>query len=218
VTNPRTALRLLWLALALAAWLICFVMLVRFGTWFAFALAGAALVALALRFDPALLGLLRPSVAKLAIGFLLGALMVLLTHMAFAVVTTRLPGARTAALRLYGLLNASGFPPAACAALVVVIATCEEVLFRGVLTGRDPLADRNGLQGLVTWRGLGGIVVLAACYAAATLPLGSFALAGCALLCGTAWGGLCVATRSLVPAIVAHVVWDLGVLFAWPLL
>ena len=58
---------------------------------------------------------------------------------------------------------------------------------------------------------------LAACYAAATLTLGSFLLVVCAFLCGMAWGGLRVATRSLVAPIVAHVVWDLGIFLAWPL-
>jgi len=217
VTNSGAGRRLLLLALAVAAWLVCFALLVRLGTWAGFALAGAALVALALKFDPALLGLLRPSVAKVGMGFLLGAMMILLTHATFLVVTVRLPEIRTATRGLYALLNNSGFSPVAQAAFVVVVAACEEILFRGVLAGTGPGIDQGGSHNLLTWRGLGTIVALAACYAAATLTLGSFLLVVCAFLCGMAWGGLRVATRSLVAPIVAHVVWDLGIFLAWPL-
>ena len=217
MTNSQTARRLLLLALAVAAWLVCFALLVHLGTWAGFALAGAALVALALTFDPALLGLLRPSVAKVGMGFLLGAMMILLTHAAFSVVTVRLPEIRTATRGLYALLNNSGFSPVAQATFVVVVATCEEILFRGVLAGTGQGTGQGGLHDLLTWRGLWTVVALAACYAAATLTLGSALLVACALLCGMAWGGLRVATRSLVSPIVAHIVWDLGIFLAWPL-
>jgi uncharacterized protein len=69
----------------------------------------------------------------------------------------------------------------------------------------------------VIWLRISRVAILAACYAAATLPLGSPLLAACAFLCGLAWGSLRVATRSLAPPIVAHIVWDLGVLLVWPL-
>ena len=100
---------------------------------------------------------------------------------------------------------------------MVVVATCEEILFRGALAGKGQETGRVGLHDLLTWRGLGTIVALAACYAAATLTLGSSLLVVCALLCGMAWGGLRVATCSLVAPIVAHIVWDLGIFLAWPL-
>ena len=38
-----------------------------------------------------------------------------------------------------------------------------------------------------------------------------------ALGAGAFWSALVVRTRSLVPAIVCHVLWDLAVLFWWPL-
>jgi len=207
----------LLLVLAIVAWLVCFALLVRLGTWAGFALAGAALVALALKFDPGLPGLLRPSMAKVGVGFLLGAMMILLTHAAFAVVTVRLPEIRTATRGLYALLNNSGFPAVAQAVFVVVVATCEEILFRGVLAGTGQGSGRGGPHDLLTGRGLGTIIALAACYAAATLTLSSSLLFACAFLCGMAWGGLRVATRSLVSPIVAHIVWDLGIFLTWPL-
>ena len=51
--------------------------------------------------------------------------------------------------------------------------------------------------------------------AMATLESGLLIL--CAFGCAVLWGGLRVATRSLVVPIIAHVVWDLGILVVWPL-
>jgi membrane protease YdiL (CAAX protease family) len=48
------------------------------------------------------------------------------------------------------------------------------------------------------------------------LTAGSFLLVACAFACGAVWGTLRVATGSLAAPIVAHVVWDLGVLLVWP--
>jgi membrane protease YdiL (CAAX protease family) len=39
----------------------------------------------------------------------------------------------------------------------------------------------------------------------------------CAFVCGTVWATLRVATGSIVVPILAHVLWDLGVLLVWPL-
>ena len=217
MTGPENTRRLLLLALAVAAWLASFTLLVRLGTWAGFTLAGTGLAALSLRFDPGLPALLRPSLPKVAIGLLVGAATVVLTHAAYAVVTVPLPEIKTATLGLYALLNGSGFTPVAQGGFVVVVATCEEILFRGGLAGSGQGTGHGCLQGLLNWRGLRPVLLLAACYAVATLPLGSFLLAVCAFLCGTAWGALRVATRSLVSPIVAHIVWDLAILLAWPL-
>lgn len=217
MTTPEAARRLLLLALAVGAWLASFTLLVRLGTLAGFALAGTGLAALSLAFDRALPALLRPSLPKVAIGFLLGGGMVALTHAAYAVVTVPFPEIRTATLALYALLNGSESAPVARGAFVVVVATCEEILFRGVLAGSVRGTGRSSLHDLLTWRGLRPVVVLAACYAGATLPLGSPLLAVCAFLCGMAWGALRVTTRSLVSPIVAHIVWDLAIFLAWPL-
>ena len=215
--KSRTAWRLLILMLAIATWLACFVALDRCGTWTIFAFAGGTLAALACGLDPALPSLLRPSGSKLVVGLVIGALMVVLTHAVFAPLAVFQPGIRAATLKLYDLLNMVGLSPLVRAALVVVIATSEEVLFRGVLadSGLDGL--ENWHRRLASWPRLSRVAALAACYAAATLTLGNPLLVACAFLCGVAWGGLRVATRSLVPSVVAHIAWDLGVLLIWPL-
>lgn len=58
------------------------------------------------------------------------------------------------------------------------------------------------------------VLALAVGYA---LALGSGLLIVCAFGCAVLWGGLRVATRSLVVPIIAHGVWDLGILVVWPL-
>lgn len=204
-----------WRGLALFAagvvtWLLSFGALARFGTWLPFALAGAALTAVALltRIVPA--RLLVPSFATVGAGLGVGLVMVVLTHLAYAGVAPLVPGARAAAAALVNLLNVGGFPPVARAALVVVIATCEEVLFRGPLP-LETTARRRSRGSLAAQ-----VVASSAIYAAACVTLGSPLLLLVAFLCGLAWAALRVASRSLVAPIVAHVVWDLGVLVAWP--
>ena len=217
VTNPAAPRwRMALLALAILTWLACFAVLRRWGTWTPFAVAGPTLAALALIFDTTPRALLRPSMGTVGGGLVAGALMVALTHVAFGAMTWLWPEGRAATSKLYDLLNVEGFTPAARIGLVAVIAACEEIVFRGALaSGGD--RDREGPDGVSSWRGLGCVVALAACYAAATLTLGSSLLVGCAFACGAAWGGLRLATRSLVAPIAAHIVWDLGVLVVWPL-
>ena len=45
-------------------------------------------------------------------------------------------------------------------------------------------------------------------------PLGSPLLVAVALLCGMAWGTLRAVSGSLVPGLLAHLVWDISV-FLW---
>jgi CAAX protease family protein len=58
------------------------------------------------------------------------------------------------------------------------------------------------------------ITLAALAYALAHAPLGSPLLVAVALLCGMAWGTLRAASGSLVPSLLAHLVWDVLV-FLW---
>jgi membrane protease YdiL (CAAX protease family) len=208
--------RLAMLALAAAAWLACFAVLPPLGSWTPFAIAGPALTALALVSDTDARALVRPSFLTVALGLGVGLLMAVLTHVAFATVTPLLPQALTAAERLFDLLHVGNFTPAARAGLIVVVATCEEVIFRGGLAG--PSGGRDDPPLHLPGRGESlRVVALAAVYALTTATLGSWLLVVCAFCCAIVWGLLRVATRSLVAPIVAHVVWDLFVLVVWPL-
>jgi len=216
VSSRSTTWRLAMLALAAVAWLAGFAALPRLGSWTSFAIAGPALTVLALSTDPETRALLRPSFLNVALGLGVGLLMAALTHGAFAAMTPFLPQALTATARLFDLLQVGNFTPATRASLIVVVATCEDVLFRGALAGRsrgrdDAALHRPGRDDLLR------VISLSAVYALATMTLGSSLLVMCAFGCAVVWGLLRVATRSLVTPIVSHVVWDLFVLVVCPL-
>ena len=214
MTEPRK--HSLLFALALLAWCLSFAILARYGTWSTFAVVGVVLAILLLRVRAVPLALLRPSAVNVGTGLLVGLVMVVGTHWVYGWLSALVPGVRVAMGQLLHLLNVEGFSASQRASLVVLIASCEEVLFRGSLpsdSDRAALTLRapNGRQ-------LARVTFLAALYACTTAPLGSPLLASCAFLCGTLWGALRIMTRSLVAPILAHVVWDLGVLLVWPLL
>jgi membrane protease YdiL (CAAX protease family) len=61
------------------------------------------------------------------------------------------------------------------------------------------------------------VVVAALAYGVGHAPVGSLLLPVVALCCGLYWSALRQWTGSLVPALLAHVLWDLTVLFWAPL-
>ena len=90
--------------------------------------------------------------------------------------------------------------------LLLLIVVGEEIVWRNAVT--LPLAARLG-----PWR---GTVAAAAVFALAHLPLGVPLLLLAALGAGAFWSALVLKTRSAVPALVSHVLWDLAVLFWLP--
>jgi membrane protease YdiL (CAAX protease family) len=202
--------------LAVVAWFGSFAVLARLGTWTTFAVIGVAIAAplIRLRIVPA--ARLTPNRLNVGIGLGSGLLMVMLTHLGFRWLSWLAPGVGVATARLMGLLNVSGFSAGARSCLIVLIASCEEILFRGALSGRG--VRRSLPLNPLSSRELRRVVGLAALYALTTAPLRSPLLALCALFCGSLWGILGLATGSLVAPILAHVIWDLGVLMVWPLL
>ena len=203
------------LTLALFGWLLCFAVLAQLGTWTPFAFTGLLLVTLALQSSAVPLSQFRPSAQSLLIGCGAGGLMVLSTHLAYAWLSGLFPGVRAGTRELLSLLNVVGFSPTARATLIVVIASCEEVLCRGLLPGSIPSAAR-GLcaPSAPEFR---RVVSYSLVYALTTVPLKSPLLVSCALICGIIWGTLRVGTGSILVPILAHVIWDLGVLLVWPL-
>jgi uncharacterized protein len=208
--------RLAMLALATGAWVVGFAALARLGTWTPFALAGTALVVAALVFGAVPAAALRPSLGTVGLGLVVGVLMVVLTHVAYALVAPRVPWARSATAGLLDLLNVGGFSPGTRAGLIAVIAASEEVLFRGALRTSRAASGGHRLLGL-TRTDLVRVVIFAAGYALATMALGSLLLVVCAFVCAIVWGSVRLASGSLVAPLVAHVLWDLGVLVVWPL-
>ena len=114
-------------------------------------------------------------------------------------------------LAVYGqlhLLSHVGDPHHAVAGSLFVglVIIGEELVWRG--TVQDTLARRVGAPRAA--------IVSALLYALVLAPLGSLVLVLTALACGLTWGALRTFTGSLLPPVVAHLTWDLLLLFAWP--
>ena len=203
------------LTFALLGWLLCFAVLAQLGTWTPFVFVGLILVSLALQSSAVPLRQFQASRRSVQVGLGVGVLMVLVTHVVYDRLASVFPAVQRGTLQLFSLVEGVGFSRPARAALIVVIASCEEILFRGLL----PCTPRGTQRafGLPLNRELGGILGWSAVYALTTVPLASPLLVLCAFACGTVWATLRVATGSVLVPILAHVLWDLGVLLVWPL-
>ena len=191
---------------ALAVWGGCFLLISRTGSWAPLAVLGPLLAAVVLVRDPQARRLLRPSVRLLALGLAGGLLMTAATYALFGVFARMAPDLRLLTIGLYNELRAPSFTPAERAALIPLVAAAEEVVFRGI-------ALPDGGKGAARAVALNALLV-----GVAHLSSGNWLLALVAALCGAAWGALRVATRSCVPGMVTHVVWDLAILVVRPLI
>ena len=209
-----TALGVRLTLLAFTVWAACFWVLQRTGTWLPFAFAGVALSFLVVMSGAVPLSLLRPTRRALLVGTLGGAAMVVVTHAGYRLVGSMYPGVRSATGELMTLLYVVGYPDWARILLISTIACSEELIFRGLLPSWPGSAS---LAGILQTPRLPLLGILSLFHALATAPLASALLVGCALVCGIIWGALRFTTGSLAAPILAHVIWDLGVLLLWPL-
>jgi membrane protease YdiL (CAAX protease family) len=196
-------------ALALACfvvWLVAAAGTHALGIWLAVGGASVGLgVAIFVLDRAAALRLLRPSARLVLVGAAAGWAMVAGTDLLYPVLARLFPFIRTDTASLYAAFRA---PPRIIAALALLpVILGEEMVWRGVV--QTALARRLG-----PWR---GVAVAALAYALAHAPLGSPVLVVVALACGMAWGALRVASGSLVPSLLAHLVWDILVLLWLPL-
>lgn len=167
--------------------------------------AAVALGVAVLLFDrPAATALLRPSPRLVLLGAGAGGLMAAGTYLLYPVLARLVPFVAADAARLYGAFRAPS-PLLASMAIVPVIVG-EELVWRGVV--QASLVRRLGV-----WR---GVTMAAVVYALVHAPLGSSVLAAVAFSCGLAWGTLRATTASLVPGLVAHLLWDVLVLLWLP--
>ena len=195
------------LALAcVVVWLVASASAGALGIWLALGGASVALGVAIFVFDrAAALRLLRPSVRLVLVGVAVGWAMAAATYLLYPVFARVLPFIRTDTARLYSSFRAPPLVIAALALLPVILG--EELVWRGVV--QTALMRRLG-----PWR---GVAVAALAYALAHAPLGSPVLVAVALSCGMIWGALRAATASLVPSLLAHLVWDILVLLWLPL-
>jgi membrane protease YdiL (CAAX protease family) len=149
--------------------------------------------------------LLRPSAGLIAVGAAAGGAMTAVSHVLYPIVARHVPSIAAEAATLYAAFRAPSRAVATIALAPVVIG--EELVWRGVV--QAALVERVGRRG--------GVFLAAVTYALAQAALGSTLLLMVALLCGIAWGALRAASKSLLPPLVAHLVWDVLVLLWLPL-
>lgn len=195
------------LALAcVVGWVIAAASTGPLGIWPAIGGTAVALGVTVIVFDrPAARSLLQASPRLIFLGAAAGAVMAAATYLLYPVLARLAPFIATDTARLYAAFRAPSLLIASVALGPVVLG--EELVWRGLV--QAALVRRLG-----PW---GGVTLAAATYALAHAPLGSPVLVIVALLCGLFWGTLRATTSSLVPTLVAHLVWDLLVLLWLPL-
>ena len=144
---------------------------------------------------------LRPTGSLVALGLVAALVMIAATELLYPLAARLVPaiGAHTTAL--YGELGK--LTPFKLTVIGLVILG-EETVWRGVVQGA--LSRRFGV--IVT------VATAAIAYGVGHIPAGSVLLPLVALACGLYWSALTAWTGSLVPALIAHLLWDLTVL-AW---
>lgn len=192
------ALGLSALSAALVAWLPVP------GFWWRMALGSAILVPLSwLAAGRRLMPLLRPSWGRAVAGLAAGAFQYVAGAGVFALLALQ---PRFASDFVTANTWRAAVPMHLGLVLLVFIVVAEEILWRGVVT--LPLAARFG-PAL-------GVLAGAALAGAAHVPLGLPLLVIAAFAAGLFWGLLTVRTRSLVPAIVCHYLFDVMIFYVRP--
>ncbi|MEX1368418.1 MAG: NAD(P)H-binding protein [Nannocystaceae bacterium] len=166
---------------------------------------GALLVVVLATLRPGLRGLLRPSAATVGLGLGVAALAYLGGDLFVAALRSWAPAAAAQVQQVYGWSELA--PLGLRLVLLPLIVLGEDVVWRGALT--LPLAARIG-PAL-------GSVAAGSVFAVAHLTSGPPLLVAAALIMGTLWSALAIRSRSLVPVLVSHLVWDLLVMFVRPL-
>lgn len=188
------------------AWAVAAASSARLGIWIGLGGCAIGLGLVVWTIDGARLRVeLRPTARAIVVGSVAGLAMAAATHLLHPLVARALPFVAGDTTRLYAAFRATSLPVAALVLVPVVLG--EELVWRGLVQGE--VVRRAGTRA--------GVGLAALVYAVAHAPVGSALLVLVALACGIAWGALRAATGSLVPSLVAHLVWDGLVLLAWPL-
>jgi membrane protease YdiL (CAAX protease family) len=199
VKSARTSLALA----SMVAWLVAAASARALGMWLT--IGGTAVVlgvAVVVLDGAATRNTLRPSTPLLAVGATAGGLMAAATYLLHAPLARLSPLVATDTARLYASFRA--LPPVMASLALLPVIFAEELVWRGVV--QTELARHFG-----SWR---GVTLAALAYALAQAPLGSPLLVAVALLGGMVWSTLRAASGSLVPSLLAHLVWDVLV-FLW---
>jgi membrane protease YdiL (CAAX protease family) len=190
----------------IVVWVIAAASTGTLGIWLAIGGVAAALGVAVLVLDSSVSRrILQPSPRLVLLGAAVGGLMAAATYLLYPVLARIAPFIATDTALLYSEFRAPPLVIASVALAPVILG--EELVWRNVV--QAALVRRLG-----PW---GGVTLAAVAYALAHVPLGSLVVVVVALLCGIAWGTLRAVSGSLVPALVAHLVWDVLVLLWLPL-
>lgn len=196
------ALALAGLALVLQAVLVAFVP----NVWYRMAVGAVLLSALALtRVDVGWRALYRPRLRHVGQG-VAAALFLYGAGAAAARLFAAVPSLAAQMSTLYGWKRAVPGPLGIPLLLLIVLG--EEIVWRNAVT--LPFAARLG-----PWT---GAFAASAAFALAHVPMGVPLVLVAALGAGAFWSLLVLKTRSAVPALASHALWDLAVLFWLPYL
>lgn len=165
--------------------------------------AGVSVLLVALH-GHALRARLRPSLRHVLLGLAVGGGMTLLTYPAFAAAKWLFPELVSHVDELYR--QAQSEQLAVALAEVIIILTAEELLWRGAWY--EAWCPRVGP--------LRAGALSVASYALTQLCSGSFIVLLLALCCGTVWTVLRHHSRSLVPSLIAHLIWTPTVILLVP--
>jgi membrane protease YdiL (CAAX protease family) len=171
--------------------------------WLGMTVAMGLLLAVSLSL-PAARGCLKPSLMRIATGLATGIALYGISVLSAAVIFQLRPEWIPAARLLYSWK--SEHSPLFITTTLVMIVLAEEVLWRGVVA--QFLMKR--------WGRVTGVALAAAIYAVAHLAAGNPLLVIAAFGCGLYWGLLYAATDDLVTPAVSHLVWDVLLLFVFP--
>jgi uncharacterized protein len=147
---------------------------------------------------------LRPTGKNVLLGIAMGTLMALLTYPAFNLAKSLFPELVSHVSELYAQSQNERLGVALSA--VIVIASAEELLWRGAWY--EAWLPRLG----PLWAG----ALSVASYALTQFGSGSFIVALLALVCGTVWTLMRHLTGSLVPGLIAHLIWTPTVILLVP--
>ncbi|MBK8010286.1 MAG: CPBP family intramembrane metalloprotease [Deltaproteobacteria bacterium] len=180
-----------------------------FGIWISLGGTAVALgVAIWVLDRTAMASLLRPSLKLVLLGLTAGGAMTVATYLLYPVLSRMLPVIVADTERLYAAFRVTS-PLIAFVALFPVIFS-EEMVWRGVV--QNAISHRFGAQNRVRVQVIIALVTLI--YALVHAPLGSPVLFAAALGCGLVWSTLRAVTGSLIPSLVAHLVWN-GLVLVW---
>ncbi len=104
------------------------------------------------------------------------------------------------------------------ALLLFVIGPAEEIFWRGYFQRSiDEICSKSLRIKSETWRWLAPVLVTAFVYAVVHVFSFNFMLIMAALVCGLFWGFMFRFTKSVVPLIVCHALWDVSVFILFPI-